>query len=581
MVTKLEPQVKGLVLALDPRQVPTLHVVRGQNFLINASKIYSAFGSQYLTYEKIHNVQDLADFYLEEIDDSRIFTTQGVLGYNAASRSYYSVMVFSKEATEFFPWSWAYVGGSYYFGKKGMPVIKYNPITDEWLELDDTNSPGIVPNPYAVTDSFGRLVIADEDVVQWSAIDNGQVFENPDLGAGSQSLALVGGGKPRAVFHTQTGFVTYTSTGIMRSLFREADIPFTHRVGSEHITLLSPYAIAEIRRGIHVFLDISGLYQYNGEQGLPQEWQPLMSEFLRTTVLREFNIEGGEVPKIKFHYDSFQQLFHISLPTASNPDFYDRAYSAYLPKDEWGSFDKVHVTLENLFIKDSKDPAFNSGFFDQNGIFHIFTGQPKVENEDNPYEYTFFQEYFQAPVRVQNDVQIAGERVDAVAYDKFAYVSTGLYNSDMELVYPTMGALDSNIEVGLLRLLDPEFADRYTLLSDVIMGVEGLTLIVEDYMLVDPDVFEDWNILEGEEDWGLNVVPNAGFKAEAIGSLDGKIALEDQTVGLALLEESENRRHYTGDSNGIYHILKLSAVEEDQQFQLKTVEPVLKPTGRT
>lgn len=582
MATELETQIKGLVLALDPRQVPTLHVLEGQNFLVGAEGPYAAFGSQYLTYERIEDFDDLNVFEIDKIQTSFIFISSGVLAYDQTSQRYYVAMLFSQRATEVFPWTMAFVGGSYYFSKKGMPVIKFNPITSEWLELNNTNSPGIVPNPVAVTDSFGRLIILDNDVVQWSAIDDGQKFEDPDLGAGSQSLSLVGGGAPLAVKHSQVGFVTYTTSGIMRSMHREADNPFTHRIGSEHITLLSPYSISEIRRGVHVFLSTSGLYQYLGDQKLPQEWQPLMSEYLRNNVLINFDPTVKINPTIKFHFDNNTQIFTLSISPNANPRFYSDAYSLYLPKDEWGSFDRVHSLVSALFIESGFSKGSNPGFFDDQGFYHVYTNQAQVEDQTEIFGNTYFQTYFQNPVRAENGVQIASEVVNATVYDKSQYTYTGLYDAQGQLTPRNFGPLDSYINIGLMRLLDPEYADRYTMLFNLVLGVGELVAEErEDYNTITPDVFEDWDILVGEEDWGFNIIPGIGFTARAFASIDGQTPLEDQDVELELLENTDLVRHFTADICGIYHVAQITAYKLNETFQIKTAEPVLKPAGRT
>lgn len=579
MVTELVRQVKGLVLGIDDRQSPEIHVLDGANFLVNAEGPFSAFGSQFVTYEKIININDVATFTIES-DKTFVFTSNAVLQLDALSQKYFVVFSFP-EVTDDFPWSFALVGSKYYFAKKGADLFQYTPLTNAWKTLTPGNTSGLTPDIYAVTETFGRLIILSLTVNQWSAIDDGEIYEDLSLGAGSQSLAIIGNGKPLGVFHVDLGFITFTNKGIL--LFRrvEAQIPFRYDIVNQKTFPISPYAIVEIEKDLHIFLAKSGLFTYNGRELI--EWQPLMSEFLRQKILPDYSFALNNNPQIRLFFDSSRQWFFVATAFASTKRFYNKTYALYVPRNEWGSFDKVFSFAGPLVFEEGINAGFNYGFFDVNGLYNLYTIVPQTEIVPNLLDNVYFQTHLDIPVRRQDSTLIVSEIVEADVYDKSPFTVTGIYDLNNMFVQRNMQSIDSFIEMGLIRLSDPQYSDRYSELTDVILGIGQIFAAqILDYELVEPEVIIDWELVTPDvfEDWGLNITSEVSFTPEAIGTLDGHNQFENERQVLTELEKTTEYIHYTCDVNGIYHKIRIEAQDFGQEFAIKTLQPVVIPTGR-
>lgn len=626
----LTRQFKGLLPALDRRQPTDKFVLDGRNFLVDAEGPYSAFGSEHITHEVLRNPEDAATFRIGA--EIVLFTAAAVLKFDTVSELYYPVFIFPPNTTNF-PWTHALVGGVHYFTKQNSNVFSYNPLTDAWATI----TANVINTPYAVTKSGGRLVIMGIDDVQWSAIDNGtDLATDIEKGVGIQSLAIVGGGTPIAILPTFDGFITYTSTGLMKSELVDSLNPFRHfpLTGDQGIIPLSQYAVLEVANNEHVMLSKTGFYITVGK--VPEPFQPLMSEYFRRKVLPQFDLTNETLIKLTFNFD--RQWFIVSLAENEVAFNYTIAYVLYIPRDEWGLFNQSHVGFGELSISEGPLKGFNFGHFDADGLVHKFIDFPYIEAHINATDPTkllgnfhFYHTDFTPPVRIEDGIYICTtvgqlETFDETFFttfgtDLFEYTETNSYPSPAtaDSIYqaststsfifdlsaqssliqmgwkqytPIFGSIDSFIEVGLYRVrTEEDKPGEFTLVTDVAIGMldtpSGQQFV--DWLTFLPDIEEDWltDNLE-DEDWGAGVFSGTVYISKIMGSLDGYNQFQDQ---LAILEERTDIvdadvdettgrvRYFTCYNNGVWHILRIEALDIDQSFHLKTTEIAPIPAG--
>ena len=581
MPSNIDPRVKGLQLGLDPRQVSDMHVINGENFIVNAKGPKASFGNQYISYDELVDTDDIQTFAGgEELveNDMFIFTNSAVWKLDPITKHYYVTFEFTP-ITETFPWSAAVVGNLSYFVKKGGNLIQYNPLTNTWKELTPGNTPGLAPNIYGITESYGRLIIAAEDVTQWSAIDDGETYEDASLGAGSQSLSIIQNGKPLVVQHSDIGYVVYTTKGILLMENVVAEIPFRGRVLSEHLVLINPYVFAEIEKGEHIFLTEEGFFVNNSRQIQP--WQPIMGEFFRQEVLPFFDRTIENNPSIRFFYLDDRQWFFVSCASSIATRLYSKSYVLYIPANEWGAFNKEHFFIGPFYADDGFEKGFRDIYIDEKGRMTQFieTAQseilPDFRDVYNVFDTTTI------PVYRNNTVITSADIVECDVFDKSLFPNKpGLYDLNLQALPRNFGSLQAFIEVGLVRLRDPEEIDRYSMLTEITIGSENFILSETEDWNDDPDVTEDWNVISGLEDWGQDAGEVIAFDLIHYGTLDGVKVLPEQEAELNTIELTDDALHFTSDISGIYHKFMICALENEQSFALNTFEVSAVATGR-
>ncbi len=417
-------QFRGILPALDRRQPTDRFVLDGRNFLVDAAGPFAAFSTELITPEQIVNPEDAKTFRVG--DEIFLFIADAVLRFDTISELYYPVFTFPLNTTNF-PWSQARVGGVHYFTKKGSNVFSYNPFTDTWVTL----TAFVITTPHAVTSAGGRLVIMGIDDVQWSAIDNGSDLQTDiEKGVGIQSLAIVGGGDPLAVLPTFDGFITYTSTGSMKSELVDAINPFRHfpLTGDKGLIPLSPYTVIEAANNEHILLSKIGFHITVGK--VPEPFQALMGEFFRRKILPFFDLTNETLIKLTFNSD--RQWFIVSLAESEMAFNYTIAYVLYIPRDEWGLFNRAHVGFGELSISEGPFKGFNFGFFCAAGCLHKFVEFPHIEahpdgglGKELPANMHHFHSNFTPPARSENGVIFFTTLGQLETFDETVFTTLG------------------------------------------------------------------------------------------------------------------------------------------------------------
>jgi len=626
------PIIRGLILAQDRRQVPDKFVVAGRNFLVNTKGPFSAFGSVLITYEQLKNAHLFSTFRVQ--GKIFLFGTNAVFEYDTGSELYLPLYTFT-ENLSIYPWTTALVGGVYYFLKQGGVIISYNPLTDKW----DQVTANVPTNPYFIIQSAGRLIILGSTVIGHSALDNGtDLATDIEKKVGQQSIAIGGGGSPLALLPVADGFLAYLDTGIIKAQTIDSLSPFRYDALTNNTDFipLSQYTIILMGVDVHVMLTKSGFYTTTG--GLPEVFQPLMNEFFKNELLPTFDL--SVVGVIKLTYFPERRWFFVSIAETQIVFKFSLAYVLDLARDEWGSFNRNHQNFGELSIADGIFKGFNFGYFCLNGCLHRFVDTPSVQahpdriNGDKlPGNFHLFHIDFEGKSRFEQGVAICVSNIQMETFDESVFqVGSNLYEFDVLLTYlspstaitteqvSVLGtpnlikndlnmqggismvgwkqyanefqSIDASIDVGLFAAkTELLFSDEMTLVTDLALGMPAPPdgQMSEDWFTFQPDISVDWlNDVLSDEDYGAGAASGVVYDAEIIGTLDGTNTFQDQREALeerddivdaSLDENTGDVKHFICYNNGVYHIIRINALEVDQSFFLRIVDLQMKPGG--
>lgn len=666
------PEIKGLLLGLDRKKLSDKHVVDGQNFIMSIDGPISGLGRDITAFEAISSPTNVQEFQISETKESYICTNEGIYRFDTDTEKLIPAypMVSPNEAE--FPWSFAPVGSKVYFARKGQDLIEYDTVLDSWESV----SGGSIPTDiYACTESEGRLILLTSAVSAWSAIGDGQDFTpSTTTGAGSQALTKMGlaSPKPLGVQKTPDGYLTFVSSGIMKSQAVNAANPFRHVVLTREHEVINPYCIAITEAQKIVFVTAAGMFETEG--GLPKTYQPLMSEHLHENIIPRLDIENNQ-NNIRLYADFARSWFIISIATNQRDYSYDLAYILNLKTGEWGSLNTNYVAFLNFKTLTQNQAGFNYSLVDADGTIARFSGTTGIEyvpvldyglyyhkilaekeiriNDDVYYApmtldlrmvstvdmetsgvYDTFsetREYVSPLIKdttekpaeqlssgslSSGDVFLlldyllitdsvatfedwglitdsvgAGDEVDYSSGDSFVFrmhfeMSMGVIDLDVISQIPYYDPLNSSIEVGVLRLSDETANDRLTYITNVALSMlEGaVSSTAEDWFSekqYPSDLIDDWlTSSEPDEDWGGDPVLTVNYQAEINSSLDGYEPDTDQDSTMEEITSSGRVKFFSCYSQGLYHTIKITALNEGENFHLKTMDNTINLGGR-
>ena len=475
--------IKGLLPALEPKQLDQPFIVNGRNFILDFKGPKSYFYSKIITYEKIINPGHIQTFRIE--DEIVIFVSGAVVKFDYDSQRYYPILTFT-DSDEDWPWSMAEVGSKYYFAKKGIQnddeedcILEYNPNTYSWALLTS----GVPTGPVAVTQSQGRLIVLGRDYYAWSSLDIGSdLTDSITTGAGRQGLSIINAkGYPIGVLEVIDGFIVYTERGCVKGEFSQGASPFRHIPISRDYSPLGPFCLVSTEDRENIILDAKGLFKSNG--GRFEAYQPIFSEFLAHEYIPNNYDINNVGALIRMHYDPTIKFLILSLAQREVDPLYTKAYVLYTPRQEWGSFDRNHYGWGQVHLTDGPLKGFNFGYWCKNGYFHRILED--VFNEDDPdfRDYYFYQKHVDIPARKQDDNWIFSSLINMTSVNEstFSNTGSGLYRYSIEM-----------------HFLDPQ---NFLTIEDF-MEARGADPTFEDYNTITDDTDDqDWNSLGSSDDY--------------------------------------------------------------------------------
>ena len=436
----VETQIKGLIPALDPRQVNKYHVLNGQNFFVDAKGPRSAFGARYSSFVQLADLDNVTNF---EIDGEFFTCTEhAILKYDVDSQYYIPMITFIPSADYEYPWYYTKVGTQHFFCKKGCGLFAYTPTTETWEKITVTGTPTL---PCAIAMCGGRLVVVGDDVITWSAIDDGtNLTTDVDLGIGSQAVVIVGG-TVLGMLATYDGVIVYTTNGMLKGQLLEAVNPFSWwRLSGKEFVPINPFCMVNVKGQTNTILTATGFYTTSGK--LPEPFAPEMGEYFAQNIFPQLGIADNAIINgvAKLWYGSREQFLFISFALSGVENRFTRAFVYYYPKQEFGSFDHEHIFVGPVHSIFANVGGYTFGYIDPDGYSHrIHNG---AFNEVLPDLENFFFKHtaFEIAGYYDTDHYVMSTFMAMFTQNPTTYPNvSGLYTTDLTAMYDSPEILGS------------------------------------------------------------------------------------------------------------------------------------------
>lgn len=622
---KFVPSIKGLRPAIDRRKVNDTYVVDGRNFIMTVDGPVSGLGRTITGYKAVFNPTNVQTFDVVETHESYMCTNEGIFRFNTTSEKLDLLFELSVPVLVEFPWTQASVGNKVYFTRPGAGLIEFDVTNASWQLV----SGGSIPtNIYACEESEGRLILLTDAVSAWSAIGDGQDFTPSTVtGAGSQVLTKMGVSSPTPLGMKKTadGYLTFLSSGIMKSQAIQSANPFRHvALSSEHV-LINPYSLTRIGASHIVFATLAGLFETSG--AIPKPYQPLMSEYFHEKVFPLLDIVNNQ-NSVQLYSNFARSWFVISISINQQDYAYDVAYLLNLRTGEWGSLNDGHTAFINFETLQANQSGFNFSLLTFDGTISRFSSALGIENvpeldyglyynnepvdpaaRDNTdvvfftcrmyfrtvatdamdvsglfNEFSEIAEYLSPLTR--SDIDDAEEIADVFYFRSRSTFQAGFVDVNV-LQEPTpFDPLDAHIELGVFRLFEELTSDRlaYMTLVAIHMLEDAVGSTYEDWMSqVEYPVTleEDWLTMPDEfEDWGGDPTLITEYASVVYSSLDAHTPDTTQDSSLTEYRREGKARFYSCYSTGLYHTIAISALELSENFDLKALDMTINQGGR-
>ncbi len=385
-------KIHGLQPGLNHLQNPAQGVLRGKNFRLSLKGPYSGFGNSLTAKNPSTTNRFCATF---KVLDKVIYCAPDGIFEQVSDSTWVCVLpntptYWEQDYDNDYPWSIAFVGESYFFCHPTFGLAAYSKTTCTWTKCEEECTiedkgkflrfgsyigPVVKQPYYSICESNNRLVLLAYDTVSWSAPDDGYRLEcDMYCGSGFQSLSINEYGRPYSVNKIPTGFLVYTSNGLVRADELDNQMAFKFKHVSTQQVPINPHCVITHDSEINYFLSKTGLCATDGRY--PEMLEPIVSEYLVHNELRNQSLLYN-THCIKLSYlPETEELFVSVVPgwheEATDPNVYSRALVYNLTLKDWSSFDQLHTFIGSMNTLTAHETGFNSGFLDECGNVHLF-----------------------------------------------------------------------------------------------------------------------------------------------------------------------------------------------------------------
>jgi hypothetical protein len=482
-------------------------------------------------------------------------------------------------------WTFEYLADWLYFAHPAVGLLAYSLEEDICYRHEEVGiaSPSQV---IAVSLNNGRLGVLTASVLAWSAPSNGLNFAPALGGAGAQVIAERVPGDPVMLSSYASGFMTWTTGGVMRSEFTGDTAVFRHRTLNTEFRPINSLCVQRVDRDTTVILDERGLFMTRGDS--LQAYAPLFNEFLIEFLQeRDFRFYDS----VRIEWDDLQRRLYLSYADRYATPLYSGAYVYYPAIDKWGEFSEQHYGILPALVNTSLREDDYFGYVDFAGRFNLWQSTPSCEvvgsaaNRANLYQPTIQHQ-------VQRDPSTSAFRMPSVgklsgfdsepnrqANNREGYYVNGVTTPQS----PQLRGLNASITLGLFRLVDSGPADVLAEVNScIIRSVESNAQLGPQTSGIAWDGGATW-------DAGVTWLPpfTAGeFEApnyvthgfELVGTNDGLTDFVRDTPTQTF--ELDGARYYTCTVPGLWHRAEISAVAVGESFHVKTLELSATAAGR-
>ena len=604
---------KGLLPPLDPRRVNEPYAYDGRNFVPAIDGLKSDFGAREVIFETpaeagMGPTAGATAINLPNNEETFYCNNTGIYSLDAVQTRLVPRYLLETPVEGIHRWWAAEVNNVIFFTRRGTGLIGFNKFTGTWQRYE------FLTDAVALCEIAGRLFIATETVVSWSAIDDGSNHVASTVtGAGQQSLAIIRVDDPSDVICClpyEQGVITYTRAGYLRSQLVEGINPFRHRpIYKSNEMPSSDFSIVAFLENRHVWISERGFYVNDGVSDI-QPWQPLMGEHIREFAAR---LPAAVFQRFRLHWDAAKGWLIVSLEESEGfPGNFTIAYVYVVITDNWGSFNREHTGFHTWQLE--------PGTFCLMYTTRKYNALMEVQDINTVDDtVTLTDEEFQNLVRAVTDGTDM-RTLESILIDDVAVVEMkeemhgdfvdenqkGLnrwraepgiyqlvpYKNDRKryLGYePFRVDLDASVTIGLMRAGEGADIQEVTSLDEFIIGT--------DFLLRERFDIEDLEIGTGIEDlllpFGMDVIDDFEGETETaesnsvsvISSLDGIYQRHDNPTAMsakAMLDQvngSPRAQLYRSESYGLYHSIRIETNDTGHSFYVRMLEVNLRPSG--
>lgn len=572
--------ILGLTPAIDLRRSDKTYVVGGKNFAFTSRGPRSVYGSRYLLPYPMGSVDHVQGVRIRLRSGDRIFTFTGeaILEWDETVGGWQVIWVTPVTNLTPYRWTYGYLNGKIFFCHPRAGIVVYD-IENESVYLH--NGPGVSTSPLAICVNNGRLIIMDDIYLYWSWQSDGLNFTPALSEAGFQKISDRVAGFPIMINSYAQGVLLWTTGGVMRSEFTGDQEVYRHRNLNTEFRPINSMCTLQTDENTIVFLDERGLYQSNG--GPPTPYAPLFNEFL-IEFIRKNDLSVGQ--NVRIEWDDLRRFMYVSVSLTPESQLYQRAYVLYPALDKWGVMSETHYGILPVEIDGNQRGGSYFGYVDTDSRLNYWSDfasrevQPTGNGLNMRYpliqKNTFSAEGDQGLV-VSSSLTLNSEPMRDFDYPAGFY----LPNSNTSATPITTG-LDAKVQIGLIRFESPDVYDHTFEIIGVMLGnIESgpNDVLSEDYLTVPDGVDdEDWNVVPGSDDLGVELLTYVNHDLRVVGTIDGQTPYVEENP--ALVEFFPAARHFSCSVPGIWHILEISANSAGQAFHLQAVELTAVDAGR-
>lgn len=566
-------EVLGLSPGVDPRNANKQFVLDSRNIVFDSLGPKSDFGSRLVTTYPIGSPEHVQGCRLKLRSGDRVFTftSDAILEWDEAAGGWQFIYVTPDTSIQPYRWTYGYLNGVMYFCHPATGMLKMPLDSGVCEKMYDDGTPS---QALAMCVTNGRLCIIDAEWFTWSGASNGTDFIPRLGGAGQSKIEDRVAGDPIMVMPYQKGALVFTTGGVLRCEFSGDASVFHFRPLNTEYRPINSFCLFMLDDNTVGFVDERGIFKTAGET--PQPSAPLFNEFL-IQYLQRFRLKDGV--NVRIEWDDLRKRLYLSVSLTRYSPRYEKAFVLYPSIDKWGSFDVEHYGILPLLLQEGADRVDFFGFVGADGLVNrwVETGSREVfpsEVAGLDAGYPLIQKPTEYPVGEVGKISSSSLTLNSIPFSEVSGQKAGFYEPESDTpVAPTLAGLDAMAQIGLIYLGESAEHDRMIEVHKLFIGSvlsADADLPSEDWSLIpDGTSDEDWAVISGTEDFGVEGANYVNHYMRLIGTVDGRSIFDSAEPDL--IQFTRAGRNYSCHVNGIWHILELTAEEVGQAFHVRHV----------
>lgn len=578
--------IKGLTPGVDATQSQELFALDGNNYIFDSLGVKTPFGNRFVTPVQFLSPSHVQGFRLRLRGGDRSFVccNHGVFEWDESAGGWLTVFWVNSIAATPYRWTYEYLNGYLYIAHPAVGFLVLNLDTNLCYPHAIVGV-GTPTDVIALSQNNGRLGVLTSTTMSWSAPSNGLDFVPAFAGPGFQVLAERVAGDASMISSYARGMLTWTTGGIMRSEFTGDAAVFRHRTLNTEYRPINSFCIVRVDEDTCILLDERGLYQSRGESITP--YAPLFNEFL-IDFLQKNQFRNGT--NVRLEWDDRQRRLYVSYSSSYSSPVFEKCFVYYPPLDKWGEFNEPHYGILPILITDSERSDDYFSFVDATGRLRYWKAIGSRQMDplvaESPRLSNLYVPEIQKPT--QHALDDTGQIVSSVGklrgFDAAGITQVeGYYTQGSGVpVVAELTGLNARVRFGYVRLVGDSAADEVTeILSATVRSVQAgdPDSVTEDFNIVpDGTTDEDYNLLTGGEDLGLEVLNYVNHKFDLIGTLDGVSEFMRETPDMVSFQQAG--RYYACSVSGVWIAAEFRAEDVGESFHIRTFELTGTTAGR-